>query len=249
MLKNVYTLFFAVALMFATTIVSAQSTAGPIQINSVADSTNVTAGDNFARLFFRGETINIQGAYGDVAMAKSGYVTYQVFAADWSSTVYDVPQVFLDVDSAIGTANGVIDVDFTFANDAPYFGQHHDSTDVNDIKTAFYFIQARVVYDPINDTFWNLFVEVSEGAVGTKRITPMLTSLEVFPNPAANQVRIETDDNNAEKSVQVFDMTGKLVLEKTMTGNMLDISHLNTGFHVIRVEQNGKVGGQKLMVK
>lgn len=250
MLKKFYALLILVAAFaMTTTTTSAQSTAGPIQITSFADSTNITAGDNFPRVFMRGETINVQGAYGDIALAQSAFITYQVFASDWSGIVYDSAYTFLDVANGVGTANGTINENYTFEPNAAYFGQHHDSTDLNDIKTAFYFIQVRVVYNPINDTFWNIFVEVSENTVGTKTIRPMLNSLKVFPNPAIREVTVETDDNLAEKFVQVFDLSGKLVLEKTMTGNVLDISTLNTGFHIVRVEQNGKVGGMKLMVK
>lgn len=250
MLKKIYTLTVLLAL-FTVATTFGQSTAGPIQITSVADSTNVVAGNNFPYVFQRGETINIQGAYGLTApsggVAKAVWATYDVYAPDWSGVLYTNTQPIAN--DTVGTIDGNINFDYILANDAAYFGEHHDSTDPGDIKNAFYILQVRVLYDPVEDTFWNLFIEVDESSVGTRTIRPMLNNLNVYPNPATEQLFVTTDDDTKAKNVQIFDISGKLVLEQTLDTNHLDISSLQNGFHIIRVEQDGKVGGQKIMIQ
>lgn len=238
LLTAVLTLLMGVSLF-------AQSTSGPINITSFAGTDGVMAGDNIAEAFNRGESINVKGTYGNPGAATAAWVTYDVYKPDWSGTSYSLQQFIAN--ETTGVLDGNIDFDYVLAEDAALFGQFNDSTDVNDVKTAFHIIQVRVAYDPAEDTFWNVFIEVAEGETSST-IRPVLKDLEIYPNPAEQEVFISTD-NGKEKFVQVFDVSGKLLIEQTMRSNRLDVSSLESGFHIIRVEQDGKVGGQKLMIK
>ncbi|MEN0046706.1 MAG: T9SS type A sorting domain-containing protein [Bacteroidota bacterium] len=238
LLTAVFTLFMSVSLF-------AQSTAGPIEITSFAGSDDIMAGDNFAETFSPGDVINVQGAYGNIGAATAAWVTYDVYKPDWSGTSYSLQQ-FIANDTT-GVLDGNINFDYVLAEDAALFGQFNDSTDVNNIRPAFHIIQVRVAYEPAEDTFWNIFIEVNdEGTSST--ISPILQGLNIYPNPASKEIMINTE-SGAEMNVQVYNLSGQLVLERTMRGNSLDISGLDSGFHIIRVEQDGKVGGQKLMIK
>lgn len=74
-----------------------------------------------------------------------------------------------------------------------------------------------------------------------------IDGFSMYPNPAKNQLTIRTTDN-LTKNVQIFNVLGKQVLAKTMTGNTLDIN-LPTGIYVVKVEEAGKIATQKLMVQ
>lgn len=375
MLKN-YTskLWLLAVIMFASTALIAQSTDGPIEVTSFADSTNITAGDNFQYVFQQGESIHVQGAYGNLANAVEVWVTYDVYAPDWSGLVYtsgkqiiandsigtldgvidftfvlpedaavwgqfheaDGPvanhiiqvrvqyephvdtfwNIFIEVEgeeteqippltiSAIdGTdpagilvpaatgesvnimgsyvtdnvtdvtvgylvfnpdwteaythvetiesgdnVDGVINYDYTFPIDAPLAGSVDDLSDPNNPVPGFYLLQVRVNADPPVDVFYNANVEVSEGGKTTSFYLPLLEGLDISPNPALNDLIIETPYPNSDKHILIFNNAGQQVMETTMQGNRLDISKLQSGFHLIRVEQEGKVAGRKIMI-
>lgn len=377
-MKKIYTsccLIVALVLVSLTNVL-AQSEEGPIEITSFADSTNVTAGDNFQRAFMQGETIKIEGAYGNIANAVSAWVTYDVYAPDWSGLVYSSGQQIIANDS-IGTLDGVIDFEFTFPEDAAVFGQFHEedgpvanhiiqvrvayepevntfwnvfvdvqgeevvmeaplaitsiddvdpagmvipatqgesvniqgtyvTTDVTSVTAAylvfnpdwseaysnvqtiadastgtldgtinydysfpadaptlgsvddvsdpnmplagFYLLQVRVNTDPVQDIFVNTNVDVGEGDKTTGLWLPVLEGLKISPNPANSYLKIDTPEDK-EKHISIFDAIGKRVVEQVLGDNILDISNLEKGFYFLRVEQDGKVGGQKIMVE
>ena len=247
MQRKFYTSFLLLAalVLSSTSILSAQSTAGPIEITSFAGSEEITAGENFPHTFHPGESFNIKGMYGNIGAAQAVWATYDVWLPDWSGTGYSGLQPIAN--DTLGTLDGNIDFDYVLGEDAPYVGQFHDSSDVNNVLIAFHILQVRVAYEPHEDTFWNIFIDVQQD-VGTATVHPVLEGLEIFPNPATEEITINTPES-LEKTVRVFDATGKAVLETSIFGNQLDISQLNAGFYLIRVEENGKVAGQKLMIK
>ncbi len=225
------------------------SCGGPIAITSFADSTNIMAGDGFPRELTRGEIIKVIGMYGlnDVLQPDSIWITHDVYAADWSGLDYEgVPQMVFNKRTGEGTANGMIDFDYTIPEDAPFFGDFHDTTDVA-APPANHIIQVRVAYpsELQLDVFWNIFIQVVDNINSTSQ--PVLHGLEVFPNPAKQEIFINTPENLA-KQVQIFDLTGKLILQRTIRENRLDISELNAGFHIIRVQEDGKVASKKLII-
>lgn len=375
-MKKIYTSFFLLVAItiFSVTTLSAQSEEGPIEITSFADSTNIMAGDNFGRTFKQGDTIHIEGAYGNIANATAVWVTYDIYKPDWSGLAYTAQQfvandsigtldgvidfdyvipedagllgqfddgdaiafpiiqvrvsydpdvntfwnIFIDVegevaepvlplnvltvndvdangatimanqgesvritgnyvtdnvtsvtaaylvfnpdwseaysnvqtiaDATTGTIDGNINFDYSIPNDAPVFGSSDDVTDPNMPLGGFYLLQVRVNTDPAQDIFVNTNIEVGESDKTTGFYLPVLEGLEISPNPADSYLRIITPQD-AEKHISIFDASGKMLLEQTLNSNFLDISALQKGFHFIRVEQDGKVGGQKIMVE
>lgn len=65
---------------------------------------------------------------------------------------------------------------------------------------------------------------------------PDFASLEVvlYPNPATNFIQLQTE--LPIESVQIFDLSGTLVLETSTTG--IDISHILSGLYFLRVNTN-----------
>ncbi len=78
-----------------------------------------------------------------------------------------------------------------------------------------------------------LLATVSDG------ITPELQFLELYPNPAADQLNL-VFDRTGETSIQIFDLAGRSVYSSLYNAGgfsnlSLDISNLSSGFYFLRV--------------
>ena len=74
-----------------------------------------------------------------------------------------------------------------------------------------------------------------------------IEGLNIFPNPSNDIVTIASN-SSAVKTVQLFDMLGKKVLE-VETENTINVSTINKGIYTLKVTQEGKVSTSKLVVK
>jgi len=74
-------------------------------------------------------------------------------------------------------------------------------------------------------------------------------SFSLFPNPAKNVLNINSI--NAVSKVQIFDITGKQVLEdSTLTNNQVNISALNTGLYLVKMfDINNNNSTKKLIIE
>ena len=85
-------------------------------------------------------------------------------------------------------------------------------------------------------------------AVGLMEQHAQKMDIEIYPNPSSRYFNIGGDVKNAQ--LQVFDVTGKMVLEQHHIYTSNAIQHnLQTGVYIIRLTQTGKVGYKKLVVE
>lgn len=61
--------------------------------------------------------------------------------------------------------------------------------------------------------------------------------INIFPNPASNMVYFD-NYSNKPLNIRLFDVNGKIVADKIVTGNTLDISDIESGIYFIRVENS-----------
>ncbi len=114
----------------------------------------------------------------------------------------------------------------------------------------------QVVYTTNTDAFGTL----SQGVQQAYEIfaydfieTRLNISLLVFPNPATDHLILQIEDYSNEKlSYQIFDIRGKLIRAKAVTGNQtkVDLHNLPSAtyyFHI--VQENKKVQTFKIMKK
>ncbi|MEM6964282.1 MAG: T9SS type A sorting domain-containing protein [Bacteroidota bacterium] len=255
--KKFYTFVISSLFLLCTfTNAFGQQNAGSLVLTSFADSAYTTgaAGQFTGLCLERGQTVNIKGMYGDLATVTSVNINYTIFASDWSGVVYEETQIFASDTS--GVLDGNIDFDFVIPMDADTAGQHDvlDQATGDTLAEAFDYLQVRVTHEAsaMLDVFWYEFVNIRPVG-GCSESTSVrgfesIEGLEVFPNPASDEITINTP-NNLEKEIMVYDVTGKRVMVTNLAGNRLDISSLDTGFHTIRVLEDGKVGIFKLMVQ
>lgn len=74
-----------------------------------------------------------------------------------------------------------------------------------------------------------------------------IEGLNIFPNPADEILNI-TSNSTAEKNVQLFDLTGKKVLDVT-TVSQINVSSLKAGIYVAKINEAGKTATRKVIIK
>lgn len=77
------------------------------------------------------------------------------------------------------------------------------------------------------------------------------TNLSIYPNPAQNELKIGLPNKEKLSSVSVYDSTGSLILKNntTIANNTLDISPLNSGIYILKVQGLRTSYQEKLIVK
>lgn len=72
----------------------------------------------------------------------------------------------------------------------------------------------------------------------------------VYPNPITDGYVTIRSASQLEKSVRVFDVLGKQVINTTINNNeRVNVSNLNAGIYILKVEEEGKVATRKLIIQ
>ncbi len=79
--------------------------------------------------------------------------------------------------------------------------------------------------------------------------TKEIKGFEIYPNPVSDGIlRINTFKNEV-RTVDIYDLLGKLVFFKTTTKNFINISRLKSGIYIIKVYEQGNSATRKLIIK
>ena len=76
-----------------------------------------------------------------------------------------------------------------------------------------------------------------------------IQNLKMFPNPTSLGYVTLSNKSNTKMSVEIFDLSGKQILNKTTNDNKLDVSDLKTGIYIIKVFQHNASTTKKLVVQ
>ena len=75
------------------------------------------------------------------------------------------------------------------------------------------------------------------------------TNPTVYPNPATNNFTVNLG-NDEKANIQLFNIVGQQVYGETITGTaQVNVSNLNSGVYMLKINQNGKVYTTKVVVK
>jgi len=77
----------------------------------------------------------------------------------------------------------------------------------------------------------------------------VLGKISLYPNPVANILTIETNATFAITSVQLYDVLGRLVLQKEADFQKVDVSSLPAGLFMIVIETNKGLFTEKIIKK
>lgn len=76
-----------------------------------------------------------------------------------------------------------------------------------------------------------------------------ISGLSIYPNPVTAGTLYINTANNDVKSVQIFDVVGKQVLNATSVENAVNVSALNSGVYVVKITEAGKTATRKLVIR
>ena len=76
-----------------------------------------------------------------------------------------------------------------------------------------------------------------------------IEGLSIYPNPASGQkVFVTTKDNNPKK-IEIYNVLGKNVLVANLIGNELNISTLEPGVYIMKIQEGKSSATRKLVVR
>lgn len=76
-----------------------------------------------------------------------------------------------------------------------------------------------------------------------------IAGLKVYPNPVSNGTLFIETDLNAAKTVTIFDVLGKQVLNTTTSSNAVNVSQLHTGIYMVQITEEGNTATKKLVIR
>lgn len=76
-----------------------------------------------------------------------------------------------------------------------------------------------------------------------------IEGLSIYPNPASGQKVYVTTRENKAKKVEIFNVLGKNVLSANLTGNELNISSLDPGVYIMKIQEGKSSATRKLVVR
>jgi uncharacterized protein YjbI with pentapeptide repeats len=71
----------------------------------------------------------------------------------------------------------------------------------------------------------------------------------IAPNPAYDRISIQTNPQEEIKSISIYDMMGRHVLNRSYVSDYIDISELQTGAYVIRIFANNETSSLRFIKK
>lgn len=87
----------------------------------------------------------------------------------------------------------------------------------------------------------------SEQLVGIENIVQ--AGIQVFPNPAGNQVFFDLPPTNQATHIQLYDAQGKIADIQPINNNRISVEHLDSGIYFYQLSHNDRQYGGQLIVK
>ncbi|MGX7667553.1 T9SS type A sorting domain-containing protein [Flavobacterium pedocola] len=75
-----------------------------------------------------------------------------------------------------------------------------------------------------------------------------IEGLSMYPNPANDILHITTNANGV-KTVAIYDVVGKQVLNTTTANESISVASLNPGIYMVKITEEGKTATRKLVIK
>jgi hypothetical protein len=81
-------------------------------------------------------------------------------------------------------------------------------------------------------------VPVFQNCLNTSINDQKISKLNVFPNPFSENIILQNIPNGDPVHIYLFDLEGKVLIDKIVFSNSIDLSQLNKGFYIINVKTN-----------
>jgi len=73
--------------------------------------------------------------------------------------------------------------------------------------------------------------------------------LRIYPNPTNSGIVTIQSSVSGEKYIKLFDINGRLVLNKKLNSDYLNIGSIDSGMYFVQVTVEGKISNSKLIIK
>jgi hypothetical protein len=74
------------------------------------------------------------------------------------------------------------------------------------------------------------------------------SGISIFPNPASTTLQITGVNLSKNTLIRIYDLSGRLRLQESLSSEALNIEMLQSGMYVIEVQSNGIKKTQRLVV-
>jgi hypothetical protein len=76
-----------------------------------------------------------------------------------------------------------------------------------------------------------------------------MDEINIYPNPLEKGQFLNINSmSQKSKTIQIFDISGRMVLNKNINGSQLDVSVLESGTYIVKVEFENKISTKKLII-
>ncbi|TZF96035.1 T9SS type A sorting domain-containing protein [Chryseobacterium panacisoli] len=145
---------------------------------------------------------------------------------------------------------GVWDLDF---NTFSYVVTSYDAaTNIDLTPYANPAFKLRFIYDDAGDYSYGVVVDnlkITSGPVLAASEVSHSDNIEIYPNPAGDNIHIKLDSRNKVEKVSVVDMSGKLIKTFDKESDTYDLSDMPKGAYIIMITNNNKEVLKKKIVK
>ena len=76
-----------------------------------------------------------------------------------------------------------------------------------------------------------------------------ISGLSIYPNPVSKGTLHITSSSDLAKSVAIFDVLGKQVLNAKTSNNAVNVSNLKSGVYIVKITEEGKTDTRKLIIE
>ena len=76
-----------------------------------------------------------------------------------------------------------------------------------------------------------------------------ISGLNIYPNPVSNGTLYITSNSSEAKSVALYDVLGKQVLNTKTSNNTVNVSNLTGGVYFVKITEDGKTDTRKLIIQ
>jgi Secretion system C-terminal sorting domain len=91
------------------------------------------------------------------------------------------------------------------------------------------------------------WADVTSPVLSIKQNT--IAGLNVYPNPVKDGNLYITSNSSNAKTIEVYDILGKQVLEAKTSNNAVNVSNLKGGAYIVRITEDGNTDTRKLIIE
>ena len=104
------------------------------------------------------------------------------------------------------------------------------------------------------DFSWSVPIVGTPGLPNISQTLPVVKNeiegFGIFPNPVSNGKLYVKSSNKVTKQVEIYSMLGQRVyLKNVQTSEVIDVTNLNNGIYMLRVDEAGKIATRKLVIE